>query len=70
MIWLKVIPYRQTNNLHFRIKDDAKFHDNSAVTAQDIIFTVGKIKDSTIKALFKLFVKESFGLKKGQIILA
>ncbi len=34
----------------FRIKDDAKFHDNSAVTAQDIIFTVGKIKDSTIKS--------------------
>ncbi len=33
----------------FIIKDDAKFHDGKKVTADDILFTINKIKDPLIK---------------------
>ncbi len=37
----------------FIIKDNAKFHDGEKVTADDIIFTINKIKDPLIKSPHK-----------------
>ncbi len=37
-------------NYTFTIKKDAKFHDGSKVTADDVIFTIEKIKDPIIKS--------------------
>ena len=41
-------------NYTFNLKKNAKFHDGSKVTADDIIFTIGKIKDPLIKSPHKL----------------
>ncbi|MFA6514881.1 MAG: ABC transporter substrate-binding protein [Candidatus Paceibacterota bacterium] len=37
-------------NYTFTIRKDAKFHDGTKITADDIIFTIEKIKDPTIKS--------------------
>jgi len=37
-------------NYTFTIKQDAKFHDGTKITADDIIFTIEKIKDPIIKS--------------------
>lgn len=34
----------------FTLRDDARFHDGSPVTADDIVFTINKAKDSNIKS--------------------
>lgn len=34
----------------FKIRDDAKFHDGEHVTADDIVFTIEKVKDPVIKS--------------------
>ena len=34
----------------FKIRNDAKFHDGVKITADDIIFTIEKIKDPLIKS--------------------
>lgn len=41
-------------NYTFTIKKDAKFHNNKKVTADDIIFTIEKIKDPTVKSPRKI----------------
>jgi peptide/nickel transport system substrate-binding protein len=41
-------------NYTFIIKKDAKFHDNSKLTADDVIFTIEKIKDPTVKSPRKM----------------
>jgi peptide/nickel transport system substrate-binding protein len=41
-------------NYTFTIKKDAKFHNNTKVTADDVIFTIEKIKDPTIKSPRKM----------------
>jgi peptide/nickel transport system substrate-binding protein len=35
---------------YFKIKEDAKFHDGKKVTADDVIFTITKIQDPTMKS--------------------
>lgn len=52
----------------FKIKNEAIFHDKKTVTAQDVIFTVEKIKDSTIKSPIQaiwqgVFVEQGEDLK-------
>jgi peptide/nickel transport system substrate-binding protein len=45
--------YEITDNgtvYHFVLKDNAYFHDNKKVTADDVIFTIGKILDPVIKS--------------------
>lgn len=37
----------------FSIKKNAKFHDGSSVTADDVVFTIGKIQDPLIKSPHK-----------------
>ncbi len=41
-------------NYTFIIKKDAKFHNNLKLTADDVIFTIEKIKDPTIKSPRKM----------------
>jgi len=41
-------------NYTFTIRKDAKFHDGSSVTADDVIFTIEKIKDPIIKSPRKM----------------
>ena len=41
-------------NYTFKIKKDAKFHNNKNVTSDDIIFTIEKIKDPTTKSPRKI----------------
>ncbi|MCX6754673.1 MAG: ABC transporter substrate-binding protein [Candidatus Nomurabacteria bacterium] len=41
-------------NYTFKIRNDAKFHNNTKVTADDVIFTIEKIKDPIIKSPRKM----------------
>ncbi|MBC8464988.1 MAG: peptide ABC transporter substrate-binding protein [Parcubacteria group bacterium] len=34
----------------FTLRDDALFHDGEAITAEDVVFTVGKAQDSALKS--------------------
>lgn len=52
----------------FKIKDNAVFHDKKNITAQDVIFTINKIKDSTVKSPLQaiwqgVFVEQGEDLK-------